>query len=530
MRFEKIFIAIFLFSFLSFTTSVTAGIIQFEDVIVNETSPMVYKYPLGLMFNVTVSNADYVDNIYLEENFTGTMRNSSNITTHVGGNFYTTIDYLKAGAIYHYSWVGIDATGQNRTAAGVYNFTINKANTSVTLLFNGSSGGDAWWQNNTGVNMTVRINVTSYLAQQLKFNLTANLTDWNAEMNVSKWTENRSQIKVGQVTNINVTAWFAGNENYTTSSNTRFIKLTHPFYSAYSLNDTYIHFNQSVSFQATLNHSFTVSAAYLEINTSASYFNITFPASSVNYVYVYNLTQTNLHNSTSNATTIYINKVYVLDSTNNASSNSTGLSFTYGTTTLRVTLDPTSVGVTETEFKFNILYNASETNGLVIKFNCSSEIFGEQKNSTWISPYMRTTYNPYGREATDWVWIVNCSNSSYQPQTAQGVYTLTGGGPGPGNGGGPAPSPTTTTTTTQVTVPVIYCGNGICEVDENWLNCWSDCPLISLPGPTPSPGVTTTTTPAGGPVVVSPEQQETIILVVALVIIGAIVTKILRFW
>lgn len=514
---KPILAVVFVSAFLFFASSAFA-VPQFSGETQNVSTGANYVHLAGYQFNITMSVP--VSYVLLEHNFTvgAATANTSNITTNQSLEYYTELADIPANSVYRYRWFAND-TANGWNVSSYFNFTVVKSNTTVQLWLNGTEG-NRWYENATVINITAKVNSSDAFVS-----ISTNFTGWPS-LRATGTNKNTSLIAEQHVMDVNITGYVnnTDNANYTTSSVTYYAKLTAPYYEAYNINDSYINFNQSVNITATINHSFAISEAIIEINASHIQVNLTLGATGTNYTV--GITKANALNDTqSNVTTVQLFKLYVLDTLSNASTNLTGLSFDYANTTIAYNSDPEPVGSTETAVDIWVHYN--QTDGTLVQYNCTITLFDTLQLTSYQQDRLQTTFNPTGKATGTYTYTVNCTNSSYQTQNRQSIITISGGGAG-GDGGTGGPVGTTTTTVPGV-LGIIACGNGICEVGETWLNCWADCPLISLPTPS-APGVTTTTLPVGGPVEITPEQTETIVLIAVLIIVGLAVTKFLRFW
>ncbi len=127
-----------------------------------------------------------------------------------------TQDRLGRAGTYNYTWFGTDITG-SQNSSNTVNYVISIAPTSTSLFLNGTQGNRSY--NITQMsNFTVSLNVTGKTV-----NLNTNLSGWALR---SGTTPLYNYTQFWQSGIINITGYFAGDENYSSSSATYFANVT----------------------------------------------------------------------------------------------------------------------------------------------------------------------------------------------------------------------------------------------------------------------------------------------------------------
>jgi len=160
-------------------------------------------------FNATITDETGIDTVLFE--FDGTNYTATNITADV---YNVTLTGLSAGT-YNYIWFANDTLGNvNNTESGSY--TINKGTGDVKTYINGNREG----YNSSSISEL--INVSSRFDTGVgDVLLYVNGTVWNN--GTGTWLSNVSTFAVGEW---NVTGYYAGNENYTSDSETWWINVS----------------------------------------------------------------------------------------------------------------------------------------------------------------------------------------------------------------------------------------------------------------------------------------------------------------
>jgi PGF-pre-PGF domain-containing protein len=180
----------------------------------NFTSQLVTTYnPNGHSnFSIRWNNGTYpIKNVYIENNFTGTLTSTPMNGSYPNYYFNTTV--LNTGA-YQYRLVANDIYGgQNST--NYITFNITKASTNVTIYLNGSNASQITVYPNKTMNVTAVCNAPN-MSVELRMN-------W---ILISNSTNNTGTILESGVQNHTFTATVFGNENYLPSVTTAVWNIT----------------------------------------------------------------------------------------------------------------------------------------------------------------------------------------------------------------------------------------------------------------------------------------------------------------
>ncbi|RME53523.1 hypothetical protein D6783_01820 [Candidatus Woesearchaeota archaeon] len=175
----------------------------------NPATPATYSPSQQYTFNITI-NEPFVDTVLFEHNFTGTFQNET-VTTHTGSEYTFTHGPIAAGT-YAYRWHANDSLGRSNTTPW-NNYTVNKATTAISLLFNGTEDDISIVEDQT-VNITALLQTPStgelelYQDGALINNGTAPLT------NITTYALPGTY---------NITALYRETQNYTSATVTHFI-------------------------------------------------------------------------------------------------------------------------------------------------------------------------------------------------------------------------------------------------------------------------------------------------------------------
>jgi len=173
-------------------------------------SPVTYSSGANYQFNVTVTDDTEMDKVFLE--FDGTNYTMSNQSSE----YYYTLSDLAAGS-YSFKYYMND-TSDNWNTSDSWTYTINKASSVINLLLNGTDG-DVSYLNQSYANFTVTLDIG------FNVNLTTNMTNWADQLNKPEPYENISLIECSiNNTYYNITGWWDGNQNYTSSVETHYAK------------------------------------------------------------------------------------------------------------------------------------------------------------------------------------------------------------------------------------------------------------------------------------------------------------------
>jgi len=113
----------------------------------NVTNASNYSATQGYQFNATITDGTAVDDVWLENNFTGTMTNTS-VTTAVGSSYYYNHGKLGAGQ-YYLKWYANDTGGYLNNSDYVKYYSVMKAN--QILVVSSSNGTSLIYTNATTI-------------------------------------------------------------------------------------------------------------------------------------------------------------------------------------------------------------------------------------------------------------------------------------------------------------------------------------------------------------------------------------------
>ena len=169
------------------------------------------QYPVTPTFeaNITDPDDDYLY-VYLYYNGTQINATGTNTTTY---KYSVTTPTLGAG-LWNITWEAYDGTA---TSTDTFWYEVNKAYTETTLLINGSHSNQDFYLTDVA-NFTVSVNVTGKTVH-----LNTNMTGWAIQSGTTPLYNYTTLSEIGY---FNVTGYFSGDENYSSSSDTLFINVT----------------------------------------------------------------------------------------------------------------------------------------------------------------------------------------------------------------------------------------------------------------------------------------------------------------
>jgi len=209
----------------------TAGKIQIDDINVTYGSPKWSNNQSDIQtpydgtksyFNITWEDDSpyYIDTVLFESNFSGAPTNYT--MTRISGDQYSGVYNfnltLPAGTFYWKSYANASDGIWNSTPK--WEFTIEKASTEMKLYLNGTEG-DVTYDAETYANFTAVLNVSGKT-----IHLDSNHTGWSLQTGTNSKIENITYLlRTGKW---NLTAYFEGDQNYTSSYSTHFFTVN-PF-------------------------------------------------------------------------------------------------------------------------------------------------------------------------------------------------------------------------------------------------------------------------------------------------------------
>lgn len=418
---KKTFLAVLvLVSFLALSAQALAAPIFSNNITVNFTAWYMPNSDHSFMVAITNgTDAGNITNITFQLGRpSGTLANYTNYTSGIfvknNTNSVWHINFTQEqfGGVgtYNYTWFANTSTGGEWNGTQTIAFSGGLANsTNQVQLWLMNSTNNVANQNMTTSNIIypAKTNATTYLifSQSGTINLYLNDILSNAM--------NNTNITLASGLN-KITGNTSGNENYSASSQTFWINTTYntSFPSAFSINDTYINFNETV----ILNISFPSGASLnAEIQTPKSLINRTLWYNNSHYILLLNKTwlgdlQANISKFI-NITNIFISGNY----TDNR--NTTTLNFSYATTQMTgVSVSPSPVtNNTGQTASFTAYFNDTEGNALA-NAACNVTLGASQ----YVMNYLSGSYSAAAATAVynDNIYNYNitCANNSYQTQ------------------------------------------------------------------------------------------------------------------
>ncbi|MEM7821186.1 MAG: hypothetical protein QW751_03245, partial [Candidatus Aenigmatarchaeota archaeon] len=178
----------------------------------NQSSyPSKYSPSTYSQFNITWTDNVGMDTVLFESNYSGTPQNYTMST--YGGSIYSYSTILPAGTFYWKSWA--NDTNNNWNVSDTWYITIEKAPTAITLLLNGTDG-DKTYPTGSVANFTVILNVSGKTVY-----LDSNMTGWVLQ---SGTTPLMNYTTIQHVGRFNITGYFPGDANYSSSLSTHFTR------------------------------------------------------------------------------------------------------------------------------------------------------------------------------------------------------------------------------------------------------------------------------------------------------------------
>ncbi len=203
----------FAFNSTNYTVRVDTDAPEFSSVNISPSSPADYIPQGNYYFNITWTDENGVNEVRLEHNFTGLLVNTTLLDS--GGGIYNFSTSDLAVGTYSYKWYANDSASlSNQTQ--IFVFVVNKADSEVGLLLNGTDGPFEIEQN-TEVNISANIVTPSsgYIE------IYVNGTRWN---NGTAPLENVSFFAIPGV--YNITAIYNQTANYSASFETHLLNVT----------------------------------------------------------------------------------------------------------------------------------------------------------------------------------------------------------------------------------------------------------------------------------------------------------------
>lgn len=275
---------------------------------------------------------------------------------------------------------------------------------------------------------------------------------------------------------MNATSYENATENLTYT-----ISRATPNLKSVSVNDTYISFNGTCRVDANVTgdgcwdrtggSNFTVIVRAQKANENRNYTMLIgtndYGGNEWNYTFYFN--KTYLGESQNNVSRVNITYIYIDANTNyTGTSNTSSLYCDYARTNALTVTAPSTADYNQ---MMNFRTNYTALDNELIKTICTVMWNSRGYDMSYSSGYQTVGFINDRTDRGTYAYGINCTNSSYQTQTASGDIASYGTGGSGGSGGGATSTVTTTTATTTVSL----CGNGICDSGEYAWNCWKDC-------------------------------------------------------
>jgi len=172
-----------------------------------------YSSTQGYNFNATVTDTTGISYVWLEQNFTGTLTNTT--ASSCGGNVYCyNVSKLAAG-VYYVKWYANDSSSNHNlnNSDWVHYYQVNKSYLPISLYINGTNG-DKTLYNNSNANFTANFTTGYGFNITLYTNLTGSMILWD---NRASPFSNYTVLSPYQARVYLIKANWSGNGNYTYS-------------------------------------------------------------------------------------------------------------------------------------------------------------------------------------------------------------------------------------------------------------------------------------------------------------------------
>jgi hypothetical protein len=181
---------------------------QYSNLTTMPDSPATYVPNQSYQFNATWTDNVGIDKVLFEWDGSNTT-----VATHAGEVWYTSKSDLAVGT-YTYRWFANDTSG-NMAGTSIQNYTIGKAPATITLLLNGTDG-DNTYATGKAANFTVTLNVSGKTVS-----LASDMPGWVLQNGTTPLMNYTTIEHVGR---FNMTGYFPGDENYSSSFSTHYTR------------------------------------------------------------------------------------------------------------------------------------------------------------------------------------------------------------------------------------------------------------------------------------------------------------------
>ena len=230
-------------------------------------SPTVYEPDKNYIFGISWYDNAEISTVLIEHNFTREGMFVNNTMSKVGEYYIFSVKDLPAGVYFWKVYASDTSDNWNYTDGWIY--VVEKKPTEIKLLLNGSEG-DKTYNVHDVANFTVVLNVLNKIVY-----LETNISGWITQYGV---TPLYNYTLLTQIGIFNVTGYFLGDENYTSSKKTYLINVIdseNPKWSALGQNSSWIGVGKPILLFARWDDNYYLDYAWLETNETGRWENKT---------------------------------------------------------------------------------------------------------------------------------------------------------------------------------------------------------------------------------------------------------------
>ncbi|MEM5766114.1 MAG: S8 family serine peptidase [Candidatus Aenigmatarchaeota archaeon] len=458
-------------------------------------------YGQNVQLNSTWTDIAGVSKVFLESNHTGTYENYTALNQNSSYSYVISSSYLNGGKVVFWRFIASDNLNNWNVSMPYQNFTIQKSASSIKILINGSED-DEICEKGQLVNITATVNVSGKPII-IETNFTGSKIPTAYGVTTATNMTNTGNLILGAY---NITAYFPGDENYTYSTQTRYLTVrdtTPPTIVNSEITPSIVKPNSNITFTATILDNDVVKYAYIVYYNSSWY-----PIQQQNL--------TNIENywlSTFNLTEIpngiyYFNVTAVDNSGNNKTvwANNITVNQTFGTINTFVnssvfTLNNRAIvdAIQTTNVTLEIKTNQSVSNATIIMAAYTENPGTVNIGIPALNKYFEITTSHNLNISLSWAIIKVYYNDSDVPQAYSKrnlrIYYQNPDGSwnvydGPLRGGSNTTANYVWANTTHFSIYGLYimptCDDGIQNQGESGIDCGGPC--LPCPSPQPSGG------------------------------------------
>jgi len=257
----------------------------------NVTNATNYSSTQGYQFNATVTDTTGISYVWVEQNFTGTLVNTT--VTSCGTNVYCyNVSTLAANTIsYYMKWYANDTGGYLNNTDWVHYYQVSKSYLPITLYINGTNGNTGLY-NTSWANFTANLSSSYNYELKLYTNFTGGITLWDTQ---NSPLANYTDLNPYPIGDYLILVNWTGNENYSASSTNHTLTLQQAPYSAFSITIPGGNFSNSSltapgNANPAMNFSYnkTYGGSQFYVNASFNYSGATFWQDSANPALTFN--------------------------------------------------------------------------------------------------------------------------------------------------------------------------------------------------------------------------------------------------